>query len=228
MSGLLLATQLASAGTLQPGGYIQDDFLKVLSATRSPTASMGDFMHGPQSIELVPASDGLRFGANWNWHEGSRLLTLHQDGRIDPGEDATRPTLTLLPPHRFRLSALTPGGKAHIYINVGDVDRLVVRLALVGHYADRQGHHYVFGEDGILRGLGADTPFALYNDHVLGPRFDYFTLGNDKARVIAFRHRGSLLILYPASRSDNSPSGIGDADFAHPMVVLHRIGPLQE
>lgn len=227
---LFAAVRSAASATLQPGGYIQDDFLKVLSATRSPAASLSDPLRGPQSIDVVQAADGLRFEANWNWHEASRLLTLRPDGRIDRGEGGTRPTLTLFPPRRFRLSFRMPGGKSHtyLYLYAGDVDRMVVRLALGGRYADQQGRSYVFGEDGILHGPGADTPFALDYDHVLGPRFDYFTLGADKARIIAFRHRGDSLILYPASRSDESPSGVGDPDFAHPMAVLHRIGALEE
>jgi hypothetical protein len=211
----------AAAPQPRPGDYLEDGFLAVLRATRSPLAAVTLPGHRPQVIRVRPAGDGLQFVANDNWHEGYTLFTRYPGGRLERGEEARDypPPLWDSDRHfRFRDPRTDSAWRGYSY--VGDADAMVARVALGGRYVESGHHLVVFGADGVVHGLGPDARFALDNDHVVGNKFDYFYLGNDRRRAIAFRHRGKRLILYAIHPAAPDSPDFGEPDFAHALRVL--------
>jgi len=70
--------------------------------------------------------------------------------------------------------------------------------------------------------MGPPTPYSLGNDHVAGNDFDFFYVGDEKKKAIAFQNRGGDLMLYPIDLSGTTENSIGKSDFKHPLAKLHR------
>jgi hypothetical protein len=225
----LLVGGAAHAQALHTGDYMEDGFLKALTATHSPVAALAKTPLGtPQVIAVVHHTDGLRFTANLNWHEGAVLFTLHDDGTLALGEEKfAYPAPKIASSTAFSLT--DPRQKkspTHAYTFVQDADQMVARLALSGQYRSDASKPVEFRTNGTVVGLGATTTYSLDNDHVLGPNWDYVKLGDDGARVIAFRHQGHDLLLFPVAavaNPHNPTDDVGKPDFAHPLMHLHWV-----
>jgi hypothetical protein len=230
VGAVLLVAGGARAEALHTGDYMEDGFLKALTSTHSPVAALAKTPQGtPQVIAVVHHTDGLRFTANLNWHEGAVLFTLHDDGTLGLGEEKfAYPAPVIASSTAFSLT--DPRQKkapTHGYTFVQDADQTVARLALSGQYKSDAGKVVEFRTNGTVVGLGAAaTAYSLDNDHVLGPSWDYFKLGDDGARVMAFRHQGHDLVLFPVAavaNPHNPTDDVGKPDFAHPVMRLHWV-----
>jgi hypothetical protein len=223
---ITLVSATGRAGPLQPRDYIERDFLARLQATRSPILALQygwtrQIWDVPQSIRVSSTGEGMEFDAHLNWHEGYRMFTLRPDGGMERGEERMDyPQPAILSDHSFHLLDPRSKDSGHTYVFVGDADQAISNIALCGTYAGENGKTVVFGPQGLLHGLGSDSAFTLNNDHVLGPEFDYFTSGSG---LTAFRHQGRNLKLYPIVGPPDPASGIGRADFAHPIMALRWV-----
>jgi hypothetical protein len=220
-----LAVLPALAADLRPGDYMNTDVIEALRDSRSPARGLAEQGHGPQSIRVESGTYGLRFIANWNWHEGNLIYTLNPKGVLERGEEnLDYPMPRIESDSSFQFKKSGPEHFWHTYTWVGDADKAVVSMTLVGRYVDRSGHVVEFGSDGVLHGFGPDTRFWLDNDHVFNP-FDYFYYGTnrDTPSAMAFENREQRLLICPLLPVANGSPSIGEPDCDHPKLILKRL-----
>jgi len=217
-----LASSPTAVWSLIPGDYFEDGFLKSLRETRSPDKSIIEAGKngGADSINITNTEDGLEFNADWGWHEGTLLFTLHRDGSMGEAYWGKDSKLEADGPRHFRLRGPEENAPMLGYTFVGKADHAVAEIALAGRYTDDKGHKCNFRSDGTLRCLGWDSTFELDNDHTFS-HFDYFYVGIDHSRTIAFRHEGTILILYPVQPLPPDNDCAGEPDFEHPLAKLY-------
>ena len=192
--------ELEKISGVEPGYYLQSKYIDNVRATLSTIeATVPDT---PQFLAIFNRDGKLFLRTIFGFREGGAEFYINSDGSLNTklaaGYKTNNVSLVSVGNNKIKFGFDTFNPTE--YVKIDNAELFVESIVLAGKYQDKNGRHYMFGDDGVAKYPNKSFHYKIGLDHTGAP-FDYISI-TESGDIVAFKRSTDSLTLWETTTAD--------------------------